>query len=68
MVLSLERRQFIFLLEGLVDIRASDGEVRRFNTGSMLFVEDTTCRTSNHKLNEEELLVGFVAVPDDLFL
>jgi hypothetical protein len=63
------RRQFVLFLKGSVDIQTSDGEVRRFNTGSMLFVEDTTGKGHlNHKLNDEELLLGFVAVPDNFIL
>lgn len=35
-------RQFFFRLVGEIEIRVSDGEVRRFGPGSILFVEDTT--------------------------
>lgn len=36
------RRQFLMRLVGEVEIRASDGEVRRFGPGSIYLVEDTT--------------------------
>jgi uncharacterized cupin superfamily protein len=62
-------RQFVLFLKGSVDIQTSDGEVRHFEPGSMLFVEDTTGKGHlNHKLNDEELLLGFVAVPDNFAL
>lgn len=35
-------RQFFFFLDGKVEVRVSDGEVRRFGPGSILLVEDTT--------------------------
>ncbi len=35
-------RQFFFFLAGKVEVRVSHGEVRRFEPGSILFVEDTT--------------------------
>jgi hypothetical protein len=63
------RRQFILFLRGSLDIQTSDGEMRRFEPGSMLFVEDTSGKGHlNHKLNDDELLLGFVAVPADLNL
>jgi len=37
-------RQFFFFIVGEFDVRVSDGEVRRFGPGSILFVEDTTGR------------------------
>lgn len=38
------RRQFFFILSGRIDVRASDGELRRFPAGSVLLMEDTTGR------------------------
>lgn len=35
------RRQYIAMLEGLVEIRVSDGEVRNFAPGDIVLVEDT---------------------------
>ena len=37
-------RQFFFFLVGNVEVRVSDGEVRRFGPGGILLVEDTTGR------------------------
>ncbi|GAB1481435.1 hypothetical protein MASR2M78_02500 [Treponema sp.] len=34
------RRQYIVMLEGLVEIQASDGEVRTFGPGQIVLVED----------------------------
>lgn len=36
------QRQYIIMLDGAVDIEISDGTVRRFSTGDILLVEDTT--------------------------
>jgi quercetin dioxygenase-like cupin family protein len=36
------RRQVMFVLAGELEVRVSDGEVRRFGPGAMLLVEDTT--------------------------
>jgi len=36
------RRQYIIMQEGQVEVTASDGEVRIFNPGDVLLVEDTT--------------------------
>jgi hypothetical protein len=36
------RRQYIIMQEGQVEVTASDGEVRVFNPGDVLLVEDTT--------------------------
>ncbi len=38
------QRQFIVLLDGAIEIEASDGEKRRFGSGDILLVEDTTGR------------------------
>lgn len=35
------RRQFIVMLEGLVEIQVSDGETRIFKAGDIVLVEDT---------------------------
>lgn len=36
------RRQYILMLDGAVDVEIGDGTVRRFSTGDILLVEDTT--------------------------
>lgn len=38
------RRQYIIMLDGSVDVEVGDGTVRRFSTGDILLVEDTTGR------------------------
>jgi hypothetical protein len=38
------RRQFMFMLSGELEVEVSDGEIRRLSSGSVLLVEDTTCR------------------------
>ena len=35
-------RQFIFLMNGEIEIETGDGEVRRFSGGTTLFLEDVT--------------------------
>lgn len=36
------QRQYIVLLDGEIEIEASDGEIRRFKGGDILLVEDVT--------------------------
>lgn len=36
------RRQFAFILKGAVEVTVSDGEVRQFEPGSIVLLEDTT--------------------------
>lgn len=38
------QRQYIIMLDGAVDIEIGDGTIRRFSTGDVLLVEDTTGR------------------------
>jgi len=38
------QRQYILMLDGAVDVEIGDGTVRRFSTGDILLVEDTTGR------------------------
>jgi len=38
------RRQYIIMLDGAVDVTIGDGTTRRFGTGDVLLVEDTTGR------------------------
>jgi hypothetical protein len=38
------QRQYIIMLDGAVDVEIGDGTIRRFSTGDVLFVEDTTGR------------------------
>ena len=38
------RRQFMFCLQGEMEVQVSDGEIRRFGPGAVLLVEDTTGR------------------------
>lgn len=48
-------RQYIVLLEGGVEIETSLGEKRRFETGSILLVEDTTGKGHKTKNIESKL-------------
>jgi hypothetical protein len=58
-------RQFFAYLSGGAGVEASDGEIRHFRAGDVLFVEDTTGK--GHRSwseTEEESLVVVVHVPD----
>jgi len=35
-------RQYIFMMSGVLEVEVSDGEIRRFKPGDIIFVEDTT--------------------------
>jgi hypothetical protein len=57
------RRQYIIMLDGAVDVEVGDGTVRRFITGDILLVEDTTGR--GHKssaVNNEPRTSVFVTL------
>jgi hypothetical protein len=36
------RKQYMFCLSGELEVEVSDGEIRRFGPGSVIFVEDTS--------------------------
>lgn len=48
------QRQFIIMLDGSVDVEIGDGTVRRFTTGDILLVEDTTGRGHKSKAVNNE--------------
>ena len=59
------RRQFSLMLKGSVAVEVSDGEIRQFESGSVLFFEDTWGKGHlNHAMDTSDILLGFVAVPD----
>jgi hypothetical protein len=51
------RRQVMTLLSGLLESRASDGELRRFTPGSSTLVEDTEGRGHTTKALEDCVMV-----------
>jgi len=53
-------RQFFFILLGEVEVRASDGDVRRFSPGSVLLVEDTTGRGHTTRVTANDPLITAV--------
>lgn len=60
------RRQYIVLLDGGVEIETSLGEVRRFQTGEILLMEDTSGkghRTRNLEKRERTSL--FIHLPQE---
>jgi len=62
-------RQFALHLKGALEVEVSDGQRRKFYQGSLLFLEDTWGKGHrNHKVNNEEILVVFLPVPDNLLI
>lgn len=54
------RRQFGVIVSGVLDIRASDGEVHRFTPGSVFLLEDTTGKGHNTSImGETEAILLF---------
>lgn len=54
-------RQLHFYLAGEIEAEASDGEVRRFGTGSIILVEDTTGKGHrSHVVGSSETLIAVV--------
>jgi hypothetical protein len=59
------RRQFVILLDGHIEIEASDGERRRFRGGDVLLVEDTFGRGHRTRtVDGKSRRSIFVALPD----
>jgi hypothetical protein len=57
------RRQLFCTLRGEYEVTASDGSVRRFPTGSMLLLEDTTGKGhTTRMLGDEDVLVVSVTL------
>ena len=60
------RRQFVVNLSGMVEIEASDGEVRRFGPGSVMLADDTTGKGHiSRAIGSEERQSLFVHLPAD---
>ncbi len=58
-------REFFFLLVGEWEIRVSDGEVRRFGPGSILFEEDTTGKGhAGRNIGDDDTLAAVVQVAE----
>ena len=62
-------RQFAILLKGTLIVEVSNGQSRKLEPGSFLFVEDITGKGhKNHLVNDEEVVLAFVPVPDSLMI
>ena len=48
------KRQFVFMLRGVCEVRVSDGEVRSFGPGSVVLLEDTVGRGHFSRIKSEE--------------
>ncbi len=58
------RRQFFFRLAGETEIQVSDGEIRRFGPGSILFVEDTTGKGHTTRVVRGDAIAAVVQLAD----
>ena len=60
------RRQFAFILKGTVEVTVSDGEVRQFEPGSIVLLEDTTGPGHTTRvIGDEDHLAVMVPVIED---
>jgi hypothetical protein len=51
------------------DRRGQHGQSRKLEPGSFLFVEDITGKGhKNHLVNDEEVVLAFVPIPDSLMI
>ena len=58
------RKQFVMVLEGIMEVEAGDGETRRFQAGDVLLVTDTDGK--GHRtgvVGEDDVLLVWVRVP-----
>lgn len=61
------KRQFIFLLDGAIQIETSLGDIRQFSAGDVLLVEDTGGKGHRTKnLSPVKRKSAFVEIPEDL--
>ncbi len=59
------RKQFVFMLGGAIEIEVQDGEARRFVTGDIILLEDTTGRGHDTRVvSEGPALFAIVALPE----
>jgi hypothetical protein len=59
------RRQICFILSGQSEAQVSDGEVRRFNPGSIILLEDTSGKGHvSRVVGSIDHLVAIVQLPD----
>ena len=62
-------RQFAIVLKGTLIVEVSNGQSRKLEPGSFLFLEDTVGKGhKNHLVNDEEIVLAFVPVPDGLMI
>ena len=62
-------RQFAIVLKGTLIVEVSNGQSRKLEPGSFLFLEDTVGKGhKNHLVNNEEIVLAFVPVPDGLMI
>lgn len=61
------RRQLMFMLAGELEVRVSDGEVRRFGPGATILVEDITGQGHTSKVvSEDRVFMTTVALRDTM--
>ena len=59
------RRQFMFILQGTVEVGVSDGEKRRFEPGSVVLLEDTSGKGhTTEAVGKEDHISVAVPVPE----
>lgn len=59
------QRQIFFVLSGVGELEVSDGEVRRFEPGSVVLLEDTTGKGHRNKAgSSDDVLTAVVQLPD----
>ncbi len=58
-------RQLAVSLNGWVEYEVTDGDVRRFNPGEVVLVEDTTGRGHITRFDDGEQCFLHIPVPDD---
>jgi quercetin dioxygenase-like cupin family protein len=54
------RRQWLFVLSGTLEVEVQDGEVRQFQVGSIIFVEDTEGKGHKTRVVGKEAFVAAV--------
>ena len=59
------RKQIFFFLSGEMEVLVGDGEIRRFNAGSVVLVEDTTGKGHvSRVVSSTDVVTAVVQLPD----
>ncbi|HCU91095.1 MAG TPA: hypothetical protein DGR97_14180 [Gammaproteobacteria bacterium] len=58
-------KQFVFMLDGAIEIEVADGEIRQFSIGDVILLEDVSGKGHDTRVvSAEPALFAIVALPE----